>query len=65
MALSKNYVIDGSGLSNIARFINHNKKPNVIAIYHPGKVTFEYQCTNHIHANQEVFVNYGFDTFDH
>ncbi|HSS18918.1 MAG TPA: SET domain-containing protein-lysine N-methyltransferase [Pyrinomonadaceae bacterium] len=60
--VDKDWSIDGSPRSNIARYINHSCKPNAEAIVH-GKRVWIWAKKN-IKPGEEIAYNYGREYFD-
>lgn len=60
--VDKNWSIDGSPRSNLARYINHSCRPNAEAVL-SGKRVFIWARRN-IKPGEEISYNYGKEYFD-
>ena len=60
--LTSKTAIDGTDRANIARYINHSCKPNVIAM---GSKRLWIHATRRIKAGEELTLDYGKDYFDY
>jgi SET domain-containing protein len=56
------WTIEGSSLSNTARYINHSCRPNVEAIIEDGHIMI--YTTRAIKAGEELTIDYGEEYFD-
>jgi SET domain-containing protein len=59
----KNY-IDGSGLSNLARYINHSCKPNAQAFVSHDEKSITIEAIKTIKRGDEIVIDYGQEYFD-
>jgi len=57
--LSKDYVIDGKGRTNIARYINHSCRPNSEVEIDEDKWTISVYAKKNIKAGDELTYDYG------
>lgn len=62
LAMDRNYIIDGSPRSNIARYVNHSCRPNAKA-YTTGVRVWIWSLRT-IKAGEEITMNYGKEYFD-
>ena len=62
MTIDKEYFIDGSPRSNLARYINHSCQPNAKA-YRTGQRVWIWS-TKAIEAGEEITMNYGKKYFE-
>ena len=56
------WTIDGSGRSNIARYVNHSCRPNAEAVLRKGRIV--YVAVRDIASGEEITVDYGEEYFD-
>lgn len=62
--LNEKYSIDGSGLSNLARYINHSCKPNAQAVLSHDETRITIEAIKRIKRGDEITINYGAEYFE-
>ena len=60
--LNKNYTLDGSSRSNIARYANHSCRPNSESMIYRGQVFIK--SVRNIEVGDEITYHYGKDYYD-
>jgi uncharacterized protein len=60
--IDKDWTIDGSPRSNIARYINHSCEPNCEADIKDGRIMIN--TIRDIEAGEEILIDYGEEYFD-
>lgn len=60
--MENGWTIDGSGRTNVARYINHSCKPNAESILRKRKIYI--RATKRIRAGEEITYDYGEEYFD-
>lgn len=60
--IDKKWTIDGSGLENTARYVNHSCDPNAEAVIEDGRVM--YYAVRPIGKGEELTIDYGQEYFD-
>lgn len=62
--LDKKWTIDGSGRSNLARYINHSCRPNCEAVHYTDTNEIGIEAKRAIKAGEELTYDYGKVYFD-
>ena len=62
--LNDTYMIDGSDLSNLARYINHSCKPNAQAVLTNDETHVTIEAIKRINPGDEITINYGTEYFE-
>lgn len=62
--LNDKYSIDGSGLFNLARNINHSCKPNAQAVLSNDETKITIEAIKRIKPGDEITINYGEEYFE-
>jgi SET domain-containing protein len=60
--LNKNYTLDGSSRSNVARYANHSCRPNSESLIYRGQVFIK--SVRNIEVGDEITYHYGKDYYD-
>ena len=62
--LNENYCIDGSSLSNKARYINHSCAPNSQAVLSHDELSITIEALTTINEGDEILIDYGEEYFE-
>ncbi len=62
--LNKNFVIDGKGRENLARYINHSCRPNAYPELNEDETRVHIYAKKKIASGDEITYNYGKDYFE-
>lgn len=62
--LNEDYCIDGSALSNKARYINHSCTPNSQAVLSYDELSITIEALSAIEEGDEILIDYGEEYFE-
>ncbi|MEG3617551.1 SET domain-containing protein [Magnetovibrio sp. PR-2] len=62
--LNEDYCIDGSSLSNLARYINHSCTPNAQAVLSHDELSITIEAIKPIEVGDEILIDYGEEYFE-